>query len=138
MTNTVNSFRSHGNFANSKMGDKKADKNVQRTRELLEDCNTLVLSLCSVKPAVMYVCVYVCLRMYLYGLNTELIDGSSKLDFQTFKIIRQFFVRVLVMRRDATTRDSHAPKSFQLICNAQCFLSFSNFTFIFQKTTIIL
>ena len=51
---------------------------------------------------VQYVCVYVCLRMYLYGLNTELIDGSSKLDFQTFKIIRQFFVRVLVMRRDAT------------------------------------
>ena len=85
------------------MDDKKADKNVQRTRELLEDCNTLVLSLFSVKPAVMYyVCVYVCLRMYLYGLNTELIDGSSKLDFQTFKIIRQFFVRVLVMRRDAT------------------------------------
>ena len=39
--------------------------------------------------------------MYLYGLNTELIDGSSKLDFQTFKIIRQF-VRVLVMHRDAT------------------------------------
>ena len=102
MTKTVNSFRSHGNFANSKMGDKKADKNVQRTRELLEDCNTLVLSLFSVKPAVMYVCVYVCLRMYLYGLNTELIDGSSKIDFQTFKIIRQFFVRVLVMRRDAT------------------------------------
>ena len=103
MTKTVNSFRSHGNFANSEMDDKKADKNVQRTRELLEDCNTLVLSLFSVKPAVMlYVCVYVCLRMYLYGLNTELIDGSSKLDFQTFKIIRQFFVRVLVMRRDAT------------------------------------
>ena len=45
----------------------------------------------------MCVCVYLCLRMYLYGLNTELIDGSSKLDFQTFKIIRQFFVRVLVM-----------------------------------------
>ena len=40
--------------------------------------------------------------MYLYGVNTKLIDGSSKLDFQTFKIIRQFFVRVLVMRRDAT------------------------------------
>ena len=39
--------------------------------------------------------------MYLYGLNTELIDGSSKLDCQTFKIIRQFFVRVLVMRLDA-------------------------------------
>ena len=68
--------------------------------------------------------------MYLYGLNTELIDGSSKLDFQTFKIIHQFFVRVLVMRRDV--------KSFQQICNVQCFLSFSNFTFIFQKTTIIL
>ena len=103
MTKTVNSFRSHGNFANSEMDDKKADKNVQRTRELLEDCNTLVLSLFSVKPAVMYyVCAYVCLRMYIYGLNTELIDGSSKLDFQTFKIIRQFFVRVLVMRRDAT------------------------------------
>ena len=55
MTKTVNSFRSHGNFANSEMGDKKADKNVglQRTHELLEDCNTLVLSLFSVKPAVM-------------------------------------------------------------------------------------
>ena len=53
MTKTVNSFRSHGNFDNSEMGDKKADKNVQRTRELLEDCNTLVLSLFSVKPAVM-------------------------------------------------------------------------------------
>ena len=50
MTKTVNSFRSHGN---SEMDDKKADKNVQRTRELLEDCNTLVLSLFSVKPAVM-------------------------------------------------------------------------------------
>ena len=47
--------------------------------------------------------------MYLYGLNTELIDGSSKLDFQTFKIIRQFFVRVLVMRRDApATRQPRA------------------------------
>ena len=53
MTKTVNSFRSHGNFANSEMDDKKADKNVQRTRELLEDCNRLVLSLFSVKPAVM-------------------------------------------------------------------------------------
>ena len=40
-------------FANSEMDDKKADKNVQRTRELLEDCDTLVLSLFSVKPAVM-------------------------------------------------------------------------------------
>ena len=37
MTKTVNSFRSHGNFANSEMDHKKADKNVQRTRELLED-----------------------------------------------------------------------------------------------------
>ena len=56
MTKTGNSFRSHGNFANSEMDDKKgqkADKNVQRTRELLEDCNTLVLSLFLVKPAVM-------------------------------------------------------------------------------------
>ena len=53
MTKTVNSFRSHGNFANSEMGDKKADKNVQPTRELLEDYNTLVLSLFSVKPDVM-------------------------------------------------------------------------------------
>ena len=53
MTKTVNSFRSHGNLANSEMDDKKADKNVQRTRELQEDCNTLVLSLFSVKPAVM-------------------------------------------------------------------------------------
>ena len=49
-------------------------------------------------------CVYVCLRMYLYGLNTELIDGSNKLEFQTLKIIRQFVVRLLVMRRDAKTK----------------------------------
>ena len=63
--------------------------------------------------------------MYLYGLNTELIDGSSKLDFQTFKIIRQFFVRVLVMRRDATAMCRN-----QVICNAQCFLSFSNYVHI--------
>ena len=56
---------------------------------------------CNVVEA--YVCFYVRLRMYWYELNTELIDGSSKLDFQTFTIIRQFFVRVLVMRRDATT-----------------------------------
>ena len=41
--------------------------------------------------------------VYLYGLNTELIDGSSKFDFQTWKIICQFFVRVLVIRCDATT-----------------------------------
>ena len=34
---------------------------------------------------------------------------------------------------DAPRRDSHAPKSVKLICNAQCFLSFSNFTFIFKK-----
>ena len=53
MTKTVNSFRSHGNIVNSEMGDKKADKNVQRKRELLEDCNTLVLFLFSVKLAVM-------------------------------------------------------------------------------------
>ena len=51
MTKTVNSFRSHGNFANSEMDDKKARE--QWTRELLEDCNTLVLSLFSLKPAVM-------------------------------------------------------------------------------------
>ena len=44
------------------MDDKKADKNVQRTRELLEDCNTLVLSLFSVKPA-QYNVVCVCLPM---------------------------------------------------------------------------
>ena len=37
--------------------------------------------------------------MYFYGLNTELIDGSSKLGFQTFKIIRQFFVNLLVTRQ---------------------------------------
>ena len=43
MTKTVDSFRSHGHFANSDMDDKKADTNVQRTRELLEDCNTLVV-----------------------------------------------------------------------------------------------
>ena len=42
--------------------------------------------------------------MYLYGLNKELIDGSSKLEFQTVRIIRQFVVRPLVMRRYAKTR----------------------------------
>ena len=42
--------------------------------------------------------------MYLYGLNTELIDGSSKLEFKTFTIIRQFFFRLLLMRRDAKTK----------------------------------
>ena len=42
--------------------------------------------------------------MYLYGLNTELIDGSSKLDFQIFTIIRQFFVRVLLMRSGTAAR----------------------------------
>ena len=51
------------------------------------------LSLYSVKRAVMwYVCVYVCLRMNLYRLNTKLV-----LEYQTFKIIRQFFVRLLVI-----------------------------------------
>ena len=74
--------------------------------ELLEEYNTFVLSLYSVKLPdcnVQYVCVYVCLRMYLYGLNTELIDESSKLEFQTFNIFRQFFGRLLLTRRDATT-----------------------------------
>ena len=40
--------------------------------------------------------------MYVYGLNTELIDGSSKFEVKT---IRQFFVRLFVTRRDvANTR----------------------------------
>ena len=39
--------------------------------------------------------------MYVYGLNTELIDGSSKFEVKTFKIIRQFCVRLFVTRRDA-------------------------------------
>ena len=42
--------------------------------------------------------------MHLYGLNTELMDGSSKLDFQTFKIIRQFFVRVSSLPRGLSDR----------------------------------
>ncbi len=137
MTKTVNSFRRHGNFPNSEMDDKTADKNGQWTGELLEDSNTLVLFLLSVKRAVMqYVCVNVYLRMYLYGLNTELIDGSSKLEFQTFKIIRQFFVRLLVMPRAG---DNDAPTSFQLICNARnIFYRFQTLcTLIFPKTTII-
>ena len=100
----------------AKWTTKRRIKNGQWTHELLEECNTFVLSLYSVKSAV----------MYLYGLNMELIDGSSKLEFQTFKISRQFFVRLLVMRRDV-------PTFFQLICNAQRFLSFSNFKFIFPK-----
>ena len=34
------------------------------------------------------------LLMYVYGLNTELIDGSSKFEVKTFKTIRQYtFVR---------------------------------------------
>ena len=61
MTKTVNSFRSHGNFANSEMDDKKADKNVQRTRELLEDCNTLVFVFIFGETCCNVVCV--CLRM---------------------------------------------------------------------------
>ncbi len=51
--NDENGFRRHGNFANREMDDKKADKNEQWTRELLDECYTLVLSLYSVKPAVM-------------------------------------------------------------------------------------
>ena len=35
------------------------------------------------------------------GLNTELIDGSSKFEVKTFKTIRHFFVRLFVTRRDA-------------------------------------
>ena len=30
--------------------------------------------------------------MYVYGLNTELIDGSSKFEVNTFKIIRQYTI----------------------------------------------
>ena len=39
--------------------------------------------------------------MYVYGLNTELIDRSSKFEVKHFKAIRQFFVRLFVTRRDA-------------------------------------
>ena len=39
--------------------------------------------------------------MYVYGFNTELIDGSGKFEVKTFKTIRQFFVRLCVTRRDA-------------------------------------
>ena len=39
--------------------------------------------------------------MHVYGLNTELIEGSSKFEVKTFKTIRQFFVRLFVTRRDA-------------------------------------
>ena len=48
-------------------------------------------------------CISVFLLIYFYGLNTELIEGSSNLEFHTFKIIRQFFVRLFVTRRDAKT-----------------------------------
>ena len=48
-------------------------------------------------------CISVFLLIYFYGLNTELIEGSSNLEFHTFKIIRQFFVRLFVRRRDAKT-----------------------------------
>ena len=42
-------------------------------------------------------CINVFLLMHVYGLNTELIDGSSKFEVKTFKTIRQFFVRLFVI-----------------------------------------
>ena len=67
--------------------------------------------------------------MYLNGLNTELIDSSSKLDFQTFKIFRQFFVRVLrwVYTFDAVKRFDTLSYASQMRIKAFCGVSVYTF-----------
>ena len=58
---------------------KKRIEKTLLTRELLDEYNTLVWPLYSVTRAVMqYVCISVFLLMFVYGLITELTDGSSR------------------------------------------------------------
>ena len=69
--------------------------------------------------------------MYVYGLNTELIDGSSKFEVKTFKTNRQFFVRLFVTRRDsANTRRNNI---LDLFVMRNVFYRFQRSSLYFQK-----
>ena len=101
----------------------------------LDDCNIRFVFIFG-ETCCNVVCV--CLRM-----STNVFIWIKHGTHRWFEQIRipNFQNYPLILRprvSDAPGRDNHAPKFFQLICNAQCFPSFSNFTFIFPKTTIIL
>ena len=68
--------------------------------------------------------------MYVYGLNTELIDGSSKFEVKTFKTIRQFFVRLFVTRRDAANTRRNILDKFVM---RNIFYRFQRSRLYFQK-----